>query len=781
MHLAAIAAITLAAQPLKPVPHADVAFTGDFWGQRLAAILDGALETNFQQCEATGRIENFAKAAGQIPGKSAGFYFNDSDVYKAIEGAAYQLAILRDSARRTELDRYLDGLIAQIAAAQQPDGYINTYYTTTEPENRWTNTAVRHEMYCIGHLIEAAVAHHQATGKRSLLEVAIKAADHVDALFGPPPKRPDIPGHQELELALIRLADLTGETRYLRLAEHFINSRGISLDGRKLYGDYCQDHAPLREQTEVRGHAVRAMYLFTAATELAMRTGEKSLIAALGNLWEDLVSRKMYITGGIGNSGHNEGFTTAYDLPNDSAYAETCATIGLAFWAHRMNLLHADAGYFDVLERALYNGILSGVSADGRRFFYENPLGSSGDHHRQDWYPCACCPPNILRFFSSLGGYAAATGDRTAYLNLFATGRIVLRDAGVALVVKTAFPWEGEVQLAVEALEGAAPPENPWDLAIRVPSWAGTIALRRGLSIGPSPAPRNGYTRLEGFCTPGNSIIVVLPMVPRKMLAHPAILADRGHMAVQRGPIVYCLESADNTAPVRSLIVAASQWIRPEWNGELLGGVTVITSRAQVISDREDWAEGPLYRPNPPSQEVPITFVPYFGWDNRKPGEMLVWIPESPSVLPILPAPGVTPSASHCWGTDTVLALCDRLEPAGSNDHAMPRHTWWPRRGSTEWVQLDFDRPRSLSGLSVYWFDDGPPSGSGGCRVPAAWRILYRDGDGWKPVPDPAGLTVEKDRYNTARFGSITTTAIRIEADLREGYSGGVLEIKTIR
>ncbi len=791
-------------QPLTPVPFTDVKFTDGFWADRLAVVRDATLRANFHQCEITGRLDNLAIAAGKKEGVYQGYFFNDSDVYKAIEGGAYVLATMPAGPDRTALDQRLDGLIATIAAAQQPDGYINSYFQTKDanpaikdPDTKWSNTPDKHEMYCIGHLIEAGVAHYRATGKRALLDAAVKAEDHIDSVFGPPPKRPDVCGHEEIELALIRLwrlgredkaAGLGDPDRYLRLAEHFIASRGVPMSGRALYGEYCQDHSPLKDQAEVVGHAVRAMYLFCAATDLARLTEDRSLRDPLERLWEDLTGRKMYVTGGIGNSGHNEGFTRPYDLPNDTAYSETCATIGLAMWAHRMNLLTADARYFDVLERALYNGILSGLSLDGSKFFYENPLGSTGDHHRKDWYACACCPPNILRFLASLGGMAYAVDDSlagpTIYVNLYGAGEatVPLPKGTVKLTQETRYPWEGKVRIRVEPSTAGM----EFQLAVRIPGWCegpGFDASDATKKVIRKQLPGGGtYETFRGAWKARETVELQFPMPVRRVHAHPSVPFDRGRVALQRGPMVFCLEDADNRAGARSIALPPDAEVEADFRSNLLGGVTVLRGDALAMPP-QDWDEGELYRPAPEASRVRFTAIPYFAWDNRDPGGMQVWVPESGALALLGPLPGVTASASHCWSSDTVGALTDRQEPANSADHQVPRHTFWPRKGTTEWVQLDFDRPRSLSGLDVYWFDDGPAAAAGQCRVPKAWNLVYRGSPDaeWVAVVNARGLTVDKDRYNRARFDPIDAVAVRIAVELQPGFSGGVLEVRPVK
>ncbi len=381
-------------QPLRTiltsVPFTDVKFTDKFWAPRIEINRTVTLPQCFYQCEITNRIKNFEIAGGLAEGKFEGIFFNDSDVYKVIEGAAYTLSIYPDP----KLDEYLDDLISKIALAQQKDGYLNTYFTLVEPDKRWTNLPVMHELYCAGHLFEAAVAHYRATGKRNLLDVAIRFADYIDSVFGED-RLIGVPGHEEIELALVKLYEVTGEKRYLNLAKFFIDKKGSGQD-------YNQDHIPVREQSEIVGHAVRAMYLYAGVADIAKYTGDESLIATMDRIWHDVTERKMYITGGIGPSAHNEGFTVPYDLPNETAYAETCAAIGMAFWNHRLLLLHGQSKYADLLEKVLYNGSISGVSLDGANFFYVNPLASRGNHHRQPWFGCACCPTNVVRFIPQI-------------------------------------------------------------------------------------------------------------------------------------------------------------------------------------------------------------------------------------------------------------------------------------------------------------------------------------------------------------------------------------------
>jgi DUF1680 family protein len=601
-----LASVAFAESPkpagLASVPFPRVKLQDSFWAPRLETNRLATLPHNLEYCRKTGRIDNFAKAAGLMPGKFEGFFFNDSDLYKVIEGAAHSLAAHPDPA----LEKEINEIITKIAASQQKDGYLNTYFILKEPEKRWSDIRTKHELYCAGHLIEAAVAHYNATGKRTLLDVAEKLAEHIDGQFGPG-KRLDPPGHEEIELALIKLYRLTGKEKYLRLAENFINARGNPAR-EKLWGPYFQDHAPLGEQNELVGHAVRAMYLCCGATDLAAHTGETALLGAMDRLWDSLVQRKMYVTGGIGARRDGEAFGADYELPNDTAYCETCAAIGVAFWAHRMNLLKADAQYADVLERAIYNGFLSGVALDGKHFFYVNPLESDGKHHRKEFYDCACCPTNVVRFMPALPGYFYAIGEsdgkREVYVNLYAEGEteFILGDNKIHIEQKTKYPWDGKVALTIK-------PDKPAELALclRIPGWCRGATL----SVDGEQVAMNvekGYARLQRQWQSGDRIELNLPMPVERIEAHPRVAADRGRVAVCRGPLVYCFEAVDNDGAPKNIVLPADPKFQTEYRPDLLGGTTVIMGVDK--SGRK------------------IVAVPYHAWDNRAAGEMIVWMPQ---------------------------------------------------------------------------------------------------------------------------------------------------------
>ncbi|MHC4081322.1 MAG: glycoside hydrolase family 127 protein [Planctomycetota bacterium] len=772
---------------LTAVPFTDVRLDDRFWSPRFETNRTVTVPYCFTKCQETGRIDNFAKAGGLMPGAHVGHRYNDSDVFKVIEGAAYALRTRRDP----ELERYIDDLIAKIAAAQEDDGYLFTT-RTIDPRNpanasgaeRWSYIAHSHELYNVGHMYEAAVAYEQATGKRALLEVAIENADLIDREFGPG-RRHDPPGHEEIEIGLVKLYRATGEDRYLNLAKFFIDQRGRA-DGRELYGIYAQDHVPVVEQSEPVGHAVRAMYLYSGMADVAAVTGDADYLAALDRIWDDLVRTRLYLTGGIGASQSGEAFGEPYELPNASAYNETCAAVGNALWNHRMSLLHRDAKYADILERVIYNGFLSGVSLSGDAFFYPNPLASGGTYHRSPWFSCSCCPVNVVRFVPSIAGYVYAHDDDEIFVNLFAASgaRVVLPTGAVAITQATDYPWDGKVVITVE-------PESAADFAlnVRVPGWAtgspvpsdlyeyvsgGAGGNGVSLSVNGKPirTPEvdRGYARLTRRWERGDTITVELDMPVRLVRCHENVTENRGRLAIERGPIVYCLEAIDNGGHVRNIWMPADGELVIEQRTDLLGGITVVKGKAFAM--RRDVANGPAH-----ATPIDLTAVPYYAWDHRDPGEMTVWIPTSPELVRPVGPPTVAStsrvSASHCWESDSILAVNDQLEPEGSGDHSIPRLTWWDHLGTSEWVQYDFDEPRWVSSTSVYWFDD---TGVGRCRVPATWRLLYRQDDAWKPVPAPSGYGVQRDVYNRVEFDPVETSALRIEVQLRPDCSGGILE-----
>ena len=758
------------AQPLRPVPFTQVHVTGGFWGPRVQTTITHTLEHCLQQCEETGRLANFDRAAGVADGAFEGYYFNDSDVYKVLEGAAYAL-YLRDD---PELRQRVLEIIRRIAAAQQPDGYLNSYYILHPELQRWSDIRNKHELYCAGHLLEAGIAMKTVAGEDTLLYVALRNVALIDSLFGPG-KRSDPPGHQEIELAIIRLARELDDRRYLPLARFFLEQRG-NADGHELYGEYSQDHLPLAEQTAIVGHAVRAAYMLTAACDLPTVDPSYDLPASINRIWRDTVGTKMYVTGGIGPSSQNEGFTVAYDLPNETAYAETCASIAMVLWNHRLYLLTGDAKYLEVLERTLYNGVLSGISLSGDRYFYTNPLASRGQHERRPWYECACCPPNLLRTLASVGRFAYAVSDDGIYANLYmnSTAELPLAgDASVTIHQATEYPWQGKVALRIEL----ARPKQ-FTLHLRIPPWChGASVAVNGDSVAAARDAR-GYAKIDREWRSGDTVALHMPLEVRRVIAHSQVTNDRGRVALQRGPIVYCLEGVDHDADIHRMILPSRVRLTAEHRPGLLGGVTVLRGEGLLAPDEGGAWDEPLYRDAVEPTPTELTAVPYYAWQNRGRSDMLVWIAESAAALPPGPVSWVTASASHCYQSDSPEALHDRLIPIDSLGAGLPRFTWWPRKGSVEWVQYEFDEPREVDGAAVYWFADA--GRGGGCDAPANWRVLWRDGGEWKPVADVGEYGLALDEWNEVCFRRVMTDGLRIEATLPDGTSAGILEWRVL-
>ena len=780
--------------PVKPVPFTAVHFNDVFWAPRIEINRTVTVPFAFEKCEETKRIYHFERAAKALRSERfedkspPGYPFDDTDPYKVLEGASYTLSVHPDA----KLEAYLDTLIAKIGAAQEPDGYLYTTRTINPasphawagPE-RWVLEKVdSHELYNLGHLYEAAVAHYQATGKRSLLDVALKTADLLTQTFGPG-KKSIWPGHQITEMGLVKLYRATGEQRYLDLAKFMLDARGP--DGDRGAGrQYNQSHKKVVEQTEPVGHAVRATYMYSGIADVAALTGDEGYVKAIDRIWESMVGRKLYITGGIGASASGEAFGRDYELPNLSAYNETCAAIGNDYWNHRLFLLHADAKYIDVMERTLYNGLISGVSLDGKSFFYPNPLESNGRHQRSPWFGVACCPGNITRFMASVPGYVYAQQGDTLYVNLFVgSASEIEMDNGrkVKLTQETRYPWDGAVKMTVNPDKA-----GPFAINVRIPGWARNEAapsdLYRFLDQVNEPATlkvngelvplkmENGYVSIRRKWKKGDVIALTLPMPVRRVVANDQVAADRGRVALQRGPIVYCAEWPDNPdGHVRNLLLPDGAKLVAEFRPDLLNGVTVIKSRSLALNFD---AQGNVMK-----NEQDFTAIPYYAWANRGRGEMIVWIPNNEANARPLPFPTIaTTSKVTISGRQNQRLdprrINDGEEPASSNDSSS-YFDWWPRKGSTEWVEYSFEKPATVSQVEVYWFDD---TGRGEVRVPQSWRLLYKDGDEWKPVENTDPYSVEKDRYNKSAFKPVTASGLRLEIVMQPNWSAGLHEWK---
>lgn len=772
--------------PVKPVPFTAVQFQDNFWLPRMETNRTVTIPYAFEQSKETGRIKNFERAAGMEEGGFCTVYpFDDSDVYKIIEGASYSLKVDPDP----EMDRYLDELIRKIGAAQEEDGYLYTARTIfpeppkvrwVDTEERWTNMYLGHELYNAGHMYEAAVAHFQATGKRTFLDIALKNADLIHSVFGPG-KKIGVPGHQEIEIGLVKLYRVTGEKKYLDLAKFFLDERGHAHE-RELYGEYSQDHKPVIEQTEPVGHAVRAAYMYAGMTDMAALTGDVEYRKALDTLWNNVTGKKMYLTGGIGSHSGGESFGGDYDLPNATAYCETCAAIANAFWNHRMFLLSGDAKYLDVLERVLYNGIISGIGLSGDEFFYPNPLTSYGQHKRSPWFACACCPSNVTRFIPSVPGYVYATKGNDLFLNLFVQNEADIQTDKQVVHVKqeTDYPWDGKITIAIDPEKTEA-----FSIAVRIPGWSlnrpvpsdlysylKNFDKKPSLQVNGVPqdlAVENGFVHIARQWQKGDTIALELPMPVRRVLSNGKVEADQERVALERGPLVYCAEWVDNGGHVSNIVLDDDTTLVPQFHENLINGVTRIhgvTAALEYEKDGETAVE----------VKHAFTAIPYYAWAHRGQGEMMVWLARENSKARPLPRPTVSSTSKvSASGDKDGTAVNDQWEPAGSSDRSKPYLHWWPNRGTIEWIQYDFAAPARVTESEVYWYDD---TGQGGCRIPASWKILYRSGGTWKPVENTTPYTMEKDRYNVVRFKPVRTPSVRLEIQLPEKFASGVHEWK---
>jgi DUF1680 family protein len=585
---------------MEAVDFSQVSVDDEFWKPRLNRHYSTTLAVCIDQIEnQTGRIRNFELAA-EGKGEHSGIFFDDSDVYKALEGIAYSLINHPDP----ELEQKADEWIAKIAAAQQPDGYINTFYTLTGLDKRWTNMD-KHEMYCAGHLIEAAVAYFRASGKRTLLDVSIRMADHIMMEFGPG-KRHWVPGHEEIELALAKLSKVTGEPKYLDMAAWLLDERGHgygSTGGEGRWNpEYYQDDRPVREMTDIAGHAVRCMYLYCGMADVAAMKRDSGYIDALHRLWDDVVLRNMYITGGIGSSRHNEGFTHDFDLPNREAYCETCASVGMVLWNARMNRFTGDGKYIDVLERSMYNGALAGISLAGDRFFYVNPLESDGHHHRQAWYGCACCPSQMSRFLPSIGGYVYGISSDAIWVHLYMGNKAGIDVDGkwIELRQSTSYPWEGKVELELLSLQAPLSKE----IRMRIPAWCKSWTIELNGEAIEAPIDK-GYARIGRVWQSGDRISLTLDMPVEIIAADPRVTENIGKRAVQRGPLVYCAEEIDNPAGGDNTFLSTTTTFNTALADTNLDGLTLIEATNGNRTSK---------------------LIPYYAWDNRQAGWMKVWL-----------------------------------------------------------------------------------------------------------------------------------------------------------
>ncbi|WP_162996968.1 MULTISPECIES: glycoside hydrolase family 127 protein [Mucilaginibacter] len=767
--------------PIQPVAFTSVHVNDNFWQPKMEVNAKVTIPYVLAQCKANGRVDNFLRAAKKLDGdKLSEFPFDDTDVYKAIEGASYSM----QNKRNPELDKSIDSLISIIGAAQEPDGYLYTFRTVNAKkphewigDKRWVNEEIlSHELYNAGHLYEAAVAHYQATGKRTLLNIAIKNADLLVKTFGPG-KIEEYPGHQIVEIGLSKMYRVTGNKQYLDLAKFFLDVRGPKGDA------YNQADKKVVDQHEAEGHAVRAAYMYTGMADIAALTGNTSYLTAIDDIWSDVVTKKLYITGGIGATGAGEAFGDAYQLPNMSAYAETCAAIGNVYWNNRMFLLHGDSKYIDVLERTLYNGLLSGVSLSGNRFFYPNPLASMFQHQRSAWISCACCISNMTRFLPSLPGYVYAKNKNDLYVNLFMSNssNIKLTEGNVNIVQQTDYPWKGRVDITVNPDKA-----GEFTLRVRIPGWAKqqpvpgdlyTFMDKKSFPLtlmingqAKSFETEKGYAVLKRTWKKGDKVSLLLPMETEKVLANNQVKDDRGRFAFERGPIVYCLEGPDNKdSLVQNILINKNAIANANYQADLLNGVDVITAEGKS-------AKRQLKTDSLLQTDQMVKAIPYYAWANRGPSEMTVWIPYEASAVRPKPAPTIASTSkvsASLKNTRMFAAIKDQYEPADSKDTNYPYLHWWPAKNTSEFVQYDFDAEHTVSESKVYWYDDGP---WGGCRIPASYKILYKKDGQWVPVKNTTPYTVSKDGFNVVTFEPVATTALRMEIQLPVDNSSGIHE-----
>ncbi len=787
---------------IKEVPFTDVHFTDEFWLPRMEINRTVSIPSAFHQCEINGRFDNFAIAGGLMKGEHKGdFSFDDTDPYKIIEGASYSLALKYDP----KSDAYLDSVITLIAAAQEPDGYLTTCVTNKCErlsgwwgKSRWEKVN-SHELYNCGHLYEAAVAHYKATGKRTLLDVALKNADLICEVFGLGEDQIHYPsGHPIIEMALVKIYNVTGDEKYLKQARYFVDEAGRFSNGRKP-SPYSQDHKPILEQDEIAGHAVRAGYLYSGATDVASTQHDGKLFDAIKRVWENMAGKKLYINGGIGSRAQGEGFGPNYELNNFNNYCETCASIANVYWNQRMFLATGESKYADVMERALYNGVISGVSLSGDKFFYDNPLASDGGHERAPWFGCACCPGNVTRFMASVPNYAYAVNNKDIYVNLYVEGnaRIKTENNEVELIQKTKYPWEGDVEMTVNPLT-----TGKFALKLRVPGWAKNQPTPFDLYQyvdGANPEVKisvngkevkkkmqDGYAVVDRDWKQGDKVTIQMDMPVRRVQAHPEVKYDEGLLCMERGPVLYALESIDQPKEyLFDIVIPRNSKINAHYEKDLLKGVVVLDGDAYAVE--KDSASG-----NQIEKQFTFKAVPYSTWNNRGRGQLVVWTPEKTEYAIVKPEPTIASKAYQVggWGYN------DQFEPKSSADINTPYHYWWLKTGTEESIGYKFKKPEKVSTVEVYWlaFDHYDVI----YKAPESWKLLYKDGNSWKEVQNPTAYGTAIDQYNKVQFDPVTTTELKMVVQLqrpvsevtteekgpqivdvgRRGFSGGVIEWK---
>ena len=772
--------------PIRPVSFANFAIADGFWAPRMKTHKDVTIPHSLKVNEWTQRIGNFTRAAGLQAGGHRGMFFNDSDLYKTLEGAAYSLTIHPDP----DLEAKVDDIVSKIVKSQWQDGYLFTFFSLPErrPEKRWKDYT-RHELYCAGHFFEFAVAYHEATGKRVALDCAIRLADHIDSVFGPG-KLTMPPGHQEIEIALARLYRATEERRYLDLAKFFLDVRGNRNVRDKLHGEYSQDHMPVVEQREAVGHVVRAVYMYTGMADVAALSGDTAYVNAIGKLWANVAHRKTYITGGVGSMHRGESFGADYYLPNRKAYAETCAAIGNALWNHRMFLTHGEGKYMDLVERVVYNGFLAGSYMEGGGTFYTNPLTDhNGRQRNRKWPKVACCPSNECRFMPSIMGYVYAHRNQDLYVNLFINGKATVNLPGNAVTIgqESNYPWDGTIKLTVHPEKAGS-----FALRIRIPRWASNepfpgdlyTSLRHvdgefggTLAVNGKLVPmqiEKGYAVVKRDWRAGDVVALTLPMRVRRVISHPNVRDNVGRTALMRGPLVYCAEGHDNGG-VKSgesfdFELADDAALDSEHRDDLLGGVTVLTGKNAAGDD--------------------FLAIPYYAWAHRGPAPMRVWLKRhgqfkfTPKAVASMKAFKSTGDgkfsgirASYAFTGDSVTTLLKSRVPDRSGNAKLKRWTSWPQKGTSQWVQIDLGKDESILSVNVFWYDD-----NGGVKVPKTWHVQSRraDAEDWQPyeVYLTDDFATVKDIYNKVKpEKELQARYLRINMEAQPNACLGILSI----
>ena len=799
--------------PITQVPFTSVKVTpGTFWGQRLQASRDVTIPLAFSKCEEEHRYQNFEQAAEHVKDASKtfkvtmGYSFDDTDPYKTLEGASYLMQTYpKTTINGTPIDKYCDSVIAIIAKAQEPDGYLYTARTQNpEAPHQWAGTKrwqlvedLSHEFYNLGHLCEAAVAHYNATGKTTLLDIAKKYADCVCREVGNKPGQAKVvPGHQIAEMGLAKLYIATGDKKYLEQAKFFLDQRGqVDPSWQRRRGgmydkdgylhkidEYAQSHKPVLEQDEAVGHAVRAGYMYAGMADVAALTQDKGYIDAIDRIWENIVGKKYYVTGGVGATSSGEAFGENYELPNMSAYCETCAAIAQVYLNYRLFLLHGESKYYDALERTLYNGVLSGISIDGGKFFYPNPLQSMGQHQRQAWFGCACCPSNAARFIPSFPQYIYAVDGNNLFVNLFAGNEVTTKVGGKPVTIEqvTNYPWDGDITINVKKAPGQ------FALNIRIPGWVrGQVVpsdlynyadgknLKYNIKVNGTPVEakelRNGYFVIDRKWKKGDKVEIHFDMDARIVKANGKVSADKGRVSVERGPLVYCAEWADNSCDVLKVLINQEPKFQLGNKTIQETNVQTLTTGAQTLSFDTN---GRLQ-----TKDEALVLIPYYAWAHRGSGNMAVWIPidlsaSSPALPPSLASQAkITASQRRL---PSLSAINDRLVPTDGDDRSIPYTHWWPKNNSTEWLAYEFKEATEISTSTVYWYDDQPWQG---CKVPDSWKLYYKNDKGeWAEVGHPSGYPTDKGLPCTVTFDPVKTTSVKLELVQPVDKSCGVFE-----